>query len=63
METIGWFDMAMRFTNKSDKLLFVCAVIGTCLFGVVRPLFAIFIGRMSDGVGGAGDEAGFDKLS
>ena len=55
--------MAMRFTTKSNKALFIISAIGTCSFGIVRPAFGIFIGRMSDGVGSAGSEAGFNQLS
>lgn len=60
METIKWTDMAMRFTTTSDKCMFASACIGTALFGSVRPLFAFFFGRVTDGVGGGG--AGFDSL-
>ena len=62
MKTIGWFEMAMRFASKSDKCLFVAAAIGTCCFGGVRPGFAFFFGKMTDGVGSAVSEDQFGAL-
>ena len=59
VEMISWWDMAMRFTKRNNKLLFAISAVGTCSFGLVRPGFAIFIGRMSDGVGSAGSDEGF----
>ena len=62
MKTIGWFEMAMRFASKSDKCLFAFAAIGTCCFGGVRPLFAFFFGKVTDGVGGAVSDDQFKGL-
>ena len=62
MKMIGWFDMAMRYSSKTNNLIFTIAALGTCSFGAVRPLFAVFFGKATNGIGVANEEGGFDML-
>lgn len=62
VKMIGWFDMAMRFSSKRNKLLFCFAALGTCAFGMVRPGFAFFFGRATNGVGSSSSKSGINML-
>ena len=62
VKMIGWFDMTMRFSSKRNKLLFGIASLGTCSFGLVRPGFAYFFGKSTNGVAVASTETGFKML-
>ena len=63
MKLISWSDMALRFAKPADKVLFCFAALGTLCFGAVRPSFAFFFGKVTNGVGGSASENAFDSLT
>ena len=51
-EKVGFFYMAFKYANGSDKCLFFSACISSFLSGAALPVSCVLIGGMIDGIGG-----------
>ena len=56
---MGFFEMAFRYADPFDKVLFIIGLVCSLLFGCALPAFSLMFGEMIDSVGGNS----FDMLS
>ena len=51
MKEITWCEMVTRYATVCDKIVLFWAYFGTILVSVMRPAFALGMGKVVDGVG------------